>query len=97
LYVNVDPEHGVEQISRRRLQLADSEKAIADIPTTTVIEVLIETIHAGQMRIAPSVVAKRLSARGVPITVKQIEDVFARYRIDVEKKTVESGSTCSRA
>jgi hypothetical protein len=97
LYVNVEPEHGVEQISRRRLQLANRQKSIADIPTVTVVEVLIESIHAGQMRIAPSIVAKRLTARGVPITVKQIEDVFARYGIDVEKKTVESGSTCLRA
>jgi len=91
LYVSAESEHATEQISRRRIQLADWQKAIPDIPSTLVIEVLIETIHAGQMHIAPSLLAKRLCARGVPITVQQIEQVFARYGIDPEKKTVGSG------
>jgi len=96
LYVNADSDHAAEQISLRRVQLADSQKAIPLIPTTTVIEVLIETIHAEQMRIAPSLVAKGLSARGIPITVQQVEQVFARYGIATEKKTAGSGSTFSR-
>jgi hypothetical protein len=86
LYVSADSDHAAEQISRRRVQLADSQKEIPHIPTTTVIEVLIETIHAGQVHIAPSLVAKGLSARGIPITVQQVEQVFARYGIDTEKK-----------
>lgn len=91
LYVNAESEHAAEQISRRRVQLSDRQKAIPDLPTTIVIEVFIEAIHAEQMRIAPSLVAKRLCARGVPITVHKVEQVFARYGIDIEKKTVESG------
>jgi hypothetical protein len=90
LYVSTESDHAAEQISRRSVQLADQKKAISDIPTTTVIEVLIETIHAGQVCIAPSLVAKGLSARGVPITVQQVEQVFIRYGIETEKKTVES-------
>jgi hypothetical protein len=97
LYVSADSDHAAEQISRRRVQLADSQKAIPHIATTTVIEVLIETIHAGQVRIAPSLVVKGLSARGIPITVQQVEQVFSRYGIDTEKKTAGSGSTFSRA
>lgn len=97
LYVSIDAEQAGEQISRRTVQLSDSQKAISDIPTTAVIEVLIETIHAGQVRVAPSLVAKRLAARAVPITVQQVEQVFVRYGIGTEKKTVESGSTCSQA
>lgn len=96
LYVSAESDQAAEQISRRRVQLADSQKAIPDIPSTTVVEVLIETIHAGQVRIAPSLVAKRLAARGVPITVQQVEQVFARYRVDTQKKTAGSGSTCSQ-
>ena len=88
LYVSTESAHAAEQISRRRFQLADREKAIPHIPTTTVIEVLIETIHTGKMRIIPAHVAKGLSARGVPVTVQQVEQVFARYGIDTEKKTV---------
>lgn len=91
LYVCAESERAVEQISRRKIQLADSQRVIPDISTTTVIEVLIESIHAGQVRIAPSFVAKRLSARGMPITVQKVEQVFARYGIDTEKKTAESG------
>lgn len=97
LYVSADSDHGTEQISGRKGQLADSEKAIPHIGTTTVIAVLIETIHAGHVRIAPSLVAKGLCARGIPITVQQVEEVFARYGIDTEKKTAGSGSTFSRA
>jgi hypothetical protein len=87
LYVSAESDYAAEQISRRRAQLADREKTIPDIPTTTVIEVLIETIHAGRGHMAPSLVAKRLSARGMPINVQQVEQVFARYGIDTEKKT----------
>ena len=97
LYVSADSDHAAEQISRRRVQLTDNQKAIPHIPTTTVIEVLIETIHAGQVFIAPSFVAKGLSARGIPITVQQVEQVFARFGIATEKKTAGSGSTFSRA
>jgi hypothetical protein len=97
LYVSAESDHAAEQISRRREQLAESQKALIDIPTTSVIDILIETLHAGQVRIAPSLVAKRLSARGAPVTVQQVEQVFARYRLGTEKKTAESGSTYSRA
>jgi len=95
LYVSAESDHAAEQISRRKDQLAESQKVLIDIPSTTVIDILIETLHAGQVRIAPALVAKRLSARGAPVTVQQVEQVFARYRIDTEKKTAESGSTYS--
>ena len=96
LYVGAESEHAAEQIFRRRVQLADRKKAISDISTPTVIEVLIETIHAGKVRIAPLLVARGLCARGVSISVQQVEQVFARYGIDTEKKTAGSGLTFSR-
>jgi hypothetical protein len=88
LYVSAEPHHASEQISRRTEQLADSQKAIPDIPIATVIEVLIETLHAGQVLVAPSLVAKRLCARAVPVTTEQIERVFTQYGIEIEKKTL---------
>jgi hypothetical protein len=88
LYVSTEPQHAREQISRRQEQLVDSEKAILDIPITTVIEVLIETLHAGQVRVAPSVVAERLCQRAVPVTTEQVKSVFIRYGIEAEKKTL---------
>ena len=57
------------------------------LPVTTIIEVLIEAIHAGRIRIRPTLVANRLSVQGVPITVKQVEQIFAQYGIATEKKT----------
>lgn len=97
LYVSAETGKAAEQISRRRGQLADKPKRITELSTTTVIEVLIETIHAGQVHIAPMLVAQRLSTRGVPVTAKQVEQVFARYSIVTEKKTSESSSTRSQA
>jgi hypothetical protein len=97
LYVSAESDHAVDQISRRRDQMVESQKTLIDIPTTTVIDILIETLHAGQVRISPGLVAKRLSVQGASVTVQQVEEVFARYRLGAEKKTPESGSTYSRA
>lgn len=88
LYVSTEPEHASEQTSRRTELLADSQKAIADIPITIVIEVLIETLHAGQVHVAPWLVAKRLCARAVPVTAAQVQRVFTQYGIQTEKKTL---------
>ena len=93
LYINAEPDQAAEQISRRREQLFATQKEPFIIPVTAVIEVLIETIHAGQVHIAPSLIADRLSARGLPITIKQVEHVFTQYKINSEKKTEELPST----
>ena len=83
LYVSTVPDQAAGQISRRH----DTSKTTVEMPATMVIEVLIETIHAGgRMRIIPSLIAKRLCARSVPITVKQVEQVFTQYGIHIEKK-----------
>ena len=86
LYVSVESQHAHEQISRRQQQLAHRGKAALDIPIATVVAVLIETLHAGRVRVAPSVVAKRLCQRAVPVTTEQVERVFIQYGIEAEKK-----------
>jgi hypothetical protein len=53
---------------------------------TLVIEVLVETLYAGQVKIAASLIAERLFARGLHISVDQIEQVFSKYGIDTQKK-----------
>jgi hypothetical protein len=93
LYVRPVPDQAAVQVSKRCEKPSNKSKKIEPIPATTVIEVLIETIHAGQVRIDPSLVANRLSVRGVPITVKQVEQIFIQYAIASEKKIMESGST----
>ena len=87
LYVDSESDRAIEQISHRREQFADKNKETVEISTATIIEVLIEIIHTGRVYINPSLVASRLSSRGVPVTAKQIEQVFIRYGINGEKKT----------
>jgi len=92
LYVSVDPDKATMQVAKRRKKISTKSREIDSVSATTVIEVLIEAIHAGQVRIAPSLVANRLSLRGICITAKQVEQVFIQYGIVPEKKIAESGS-----
>lgn len=93
LYVSADPDKATMQVAKRRKKVSTKSREIDSVPTTTVIEILIEAIHAGQVRIAPSLVANRLSLQGICITAKQVEQVFIQYGIAPEKKIAESGST----
>ena len=93
LYISTEPGAAAEQISQRRMQVAESDKGIDILPMTTVIEVLIETIHAGKLRVAPKLISQRLAARGCSVTTRQIEQVFAQYGIDTLKKTAVFNST----
>ena len=54
-----------------------------------IIEVLIEAIRVGQVTVGPREVARRLTARGLTVTEQQVEQVFVRYGLGVEKKTAE--------
>ena len=49
------------------------------------IEVLVEAIYAAGSTVPPSVVvASRLNARGVWVTVRQVEAVYGQYDLDVK-------------
>lgn len=93
LYISTVQEEADKQILGRQEQLSKAPEEVAEMPATTIIEVLIETIHTGKVYIDPSIIANRLTAKGVPITGKQVEQVFARYGINSEKKTTESPLT----
>jgi len=93
LYISTDPGEAAGQISQRRMQLAESDKGIDILPITTIIEVLIETIHAGKLRVAPKLISQRLAARGCSVTIRQVEQVFTHYGIDILKKTAALNST----
>lgn len=97
LYVSVEPGRAAEQATRRGEQFRDAAAKTDELPASTVIEVLVEALHTGQVEIVPSLVAQRLSARGAAITVSQVEDVFARYGIDTGKKMEGSDSMRSQA
>jgi hypothetical protein len=93
LYVSARASRAAEQVRARR---AAEEPARAPLPAATVIEVLVETLTAGRVAIAPPVVAQRLGARGVAVTGAQVEQVFAQYGVNMGKKTARSGLGRSR-
>jgi hypothetical protein len=87
-FLYVAPEHckATEQINRQKTAAAKSVRDVTVVSDTIVIEVLIETIHAGKIEISPSLVAKRLSNRGMLISNKQVVQIFKQYGIPLEKK-----------
>jgi hypothetical protein len=87
-FLYVAPEHGkaTEQINQKRTATAESVKGVTVVSDTIVIEVLIETIHAGRIEISPSLVTKRLTNRGILVANKQVEQIFKQYGISLEKK-----------
>ena len=96
LYVSADKARAAEQIERRKALLTETPEGKTALPDTTVIEVLSEALVAGGVRIAPQIVAARLSARGVTVSSAEVEAVFARYGIDAGKKTARPHSRRSR-
>ncbi len=89
-FLYVAPEHGkaTEQINRQRTATAELVSDVTVVSGTIIIEVLIETIHAGKVEISPSLVARRLSNRGMLISNKQVEQIFKQYGIPLEKKNL---------
>jgi len=89
-FLYVAPEHGkaTEQINCKKITAAKSVMDVTVVSDTIVIEVLIETIHAGKIKISPSLVTKRLSNRGILIGNKQVEQIFKQYGIPLEKKNL---------
>jgi hypothetical protein len=96
LYVSGDPARAAEQIARRQALFTETPKGKPILPDTTVIEVLSEVLVASGVRIAPQIVAARLSARGVTVSSAEVEEVIARYGIDAGKKTARPRSRRSR-
>ena len=96
LYVSADQNRAAKQVERRKELDAQAAVVVMALPDMTVIEVLREALVAGGVRIAPQIVAARLSSRGVLVSTEQVEGVFGRYGIDAGKKTARSGSRRSR-
>ena len=81
LYVSVNAARAEEQMQGRVLHMEDERP----LSREAVIDVLVEAIYAAGSTVAPSVVASRLNARGVGVTVKQVEAVYGQYDLDVKK------------
>ena len=94
LYVSVEAKRAAAQVAKRRERMTTTGEEFA-LPDDTVIEVLLEVVRGAKVLVAPAVVAERLRARGVPVTVAQTKQVYAHYGIEV-KKTARSRSRPSR-
>lgn len=96
LYVSPEGARAAAQVARR----ADLGREPApapkdeDLEPAVVIEVLVEVIHGAVVHLDAHEVATRLGARGVAVTVAQVEAVFQRH--GVVKKTAPSRSPRSR-
>jgi hypothetical protein len=91
VYVCIKTKRADEQMTRRRewLEAQVAVAPVAKLPIITVIEVLLELIRAGKVLIAPVVVVERLRVRGIPITMDEVEQIFARYGLEALKKTLQ--------
>jgi hypothetical protein len=83
IYLSADPGRADEQLLKRR-QRTSMEMPVSD---ETLIAVLVEALQSVEVLAAPSVLASRLAARGVVVTVVQVEKIFTRYGLESEKKT----------
>jgi hypothetical protein len=89
LYVDSDPDRAALQITKRAEKQSTAFTPGASIPESTVIEVLLETIHSAKISIDPALVANRLLARGIYVTVKQVKQLFIQFDICPGKKISE--------
>lgn len=96
LYVSATRARASGQLARRAYLGREPAPAStdADLEPAVVIAVLVEVIHGAVVRLDAHEVATRLVARGVAVTVTQVEAVFRRH--GVEKKTAPSRSPRSR-
>lgn len=95
LYVSAAAPRAQEQMERRHAFATTEASATSAPDATMVIEVLIEVIRVAGVRGDPKAVAARLSARGVVVTIEQVEQVFIQHRLPKKKRSA-SRSTRSR-
>jgi len=90
LYVSANPARAESQLRLRQQPAAGLAPPLPEPPTAVVIEVLLDLVHRAQLRPDANPVAQRLAARGLPVTVEQVEAIFSRYGL---KKTAPSRSS----
>jgi hypothetical protein len=94
LYVSADPQRASSQLSLRRQQAEALEKPVRESPASVVIEVLLDVIQSAGVRPDAARVAERMAARGLPVSVDQVETIFGSYGV---KKTAFSHSRRSQS
>lgn len=87
LYVSAQAERAAMQVARRREKRAGVIPAASpvEVEAPLVLEILVEVIHGAGVEADAAVVAGRMAARGVSVSVAQVAEVLRRY--GVGKKT----------
>jgi len=94
LYVAIDPKTAAAQVLGRRRALEAPTSPPAPPGPVVVIEVLVEIIHDAKVRADPAAIVRQLAARGINVTVDQVEEVLGEHGI--QKKRAPSRSRRSR-
>lgn len=89
LYVSADAGRAASQRAVRRRPREGAPGAAADVPAAVVIDVLLDLVQGAGVRLDAGCVADRLRARGIAVTVDQVEGIFRRHGV---KKTARSRS-----
>lgn len=85
IYVSADKSLGAKQLAHRKAQGMGPDSPAAALVPATVIEVLLELLRTAAAEATPLEVAQRLSARGHPVTVEHVRDIFDRYKLGGKK------------
>jgi hypothetical protein len=83
LYVTAEADRAREQL----LERTEHTERTRRVPLATVVQMLVEAIHAGGAVAGPREVAARLNARNISVSEEQVKTVFARYGLTDVKKT----------
>ena len=89
LYVSANPARAAPQLILRQQQPAGLGQPLPEPPAAVVIEVLLDLVQSARVRPDADRVTERLAARGLPVTVEQVDAIFSRYGL---KKTAPSRS-----
>jgi len=88
LYVSADRQRANKQLMAQRQAMDQQPSAPVPVSDETLIAVLVEALQGAEVLVPASMVASRLAARGVAVTAAQVEQIFTRYGLEPEKKTV---------
>jgi len=89
LYTSIDPDKAQIQIKARRLQTQKGAIGAEPLSTEATIAVFVEALKSGKVITPPSVIASRLSVRGLVVTTEQVNQIFSEHGIEAEKKTLK--------
>jgi len=95
VYVSVEQALARAQLAERRRRLESPPPPAPPPPPAVTIEVLLDLVRGAQAWAKPAAIVGRLGARGVAVSVAQVEEIFQRYGIE-QKKTARSRSRRSR-